>query len=805
MYLNKFKKANKIFTDRVEPKIFLQKELSRLKNTEEYKKIVNFFGIGGIGKTRFLKEMKYKEEKTGIINFIQISFDTYEYDTPVKILLCMRKQFEDIDFTFFDYALIQYYQKNGFSSKDILDKMKTMKSGISDTLMMLSDIGASEFIPYYSVAKNLFKGLKEVGKYLKYKKYEADFKSIEELTANEIYLLLPKMLADGINEANRKILFYLDDFESMLKRIKDKSISDDSLRWLIDFFIETKSVLLVIASRDKINFSYKYPQLAEYTTQYYLDKLSVEDSKMFLRTVPIQEEKIINQIATLSSGIPLYLDMCADLYVKSEHFDFHNLSIQEIIDRHLRHLELQERELILYLSYLNSFENDFVCYLAKAKNIAISDQQVNDFLELSIFVETNEYKKIDSSVKLHIFEGKLNEDVSGICTVLRNYLTEKITIEQNNYIHYFNQLIYLYGKKDRTMDSVETESIVYMIARLIDRGNWISIEKNINQANKSNPHFSPIFNYFNILWLRRTGKIKEAKIFYEQKRETGFDSSIYGKMKSSYEMIYVQTLHLMGNYEIAMEKYSEMISNYELFGASAIELRTVYLAKIKYADILFLKGSFNQSMNLVNQFDLNKLVESEIKMEVLRVKAHIYRFNYMFDQAIKIYSYILENESSKDIKILGNIYTNLAESYALVDPEQALAYSEKSLEINTAIQSAVEIGKTYAARAIAFGRLNQIEKGIEEANKAIDTQVMTGYKAGVLFGKIAKLFLEFSYNQSELTQEKKKLIIEINEIISEIKVYSYLCLLINKVSKQDIFEVNEIDWLNKETAYKDLV
>ncbi|MDY0064704.1 MAG: hypothetical protein RBS25_06500, partial [Bacilli bacterium] len=236
MYLNKFKKANKIFTDRVEPKIFLQKELSRLKNTEEYKKIVNFFGIGGIGKTRFLKEMKYKEEKTGIINFIQISFDTYEYDTPVKILLCMRKQFEDIDFTFFDYALIQYYQKNGFSSKDILDKMKTMKSGISDTLMMLSDIGASEFIPYYSVAKNLFKGLKEVGKYLKYKKYEADFKSIEELTANEIYLLLPKMLADGINEANRKILFYLDDFESMLKRIKDKSISDDSLRWLIDFF-----------------------------------------------------------------------------------------------------------------------------------------------------------------------------------------------------------------------------------------------------------------------------------------------------------------------------------------------------------------------------------------------------------------------------------------------------------------------------------------------------------------------------------------------------------------------------------------
>lgn len=803
MYLSKFQKANKIFTDRVEPKEYLENEFKRLKELKDYKKIVSFYGIGGIGKTRFLKEMKYMEEKNDSITLIQVNFDIYEFDSPVKIILSMRKQLDNIDFTFFDYALIQYYIKNGFNHKDILEKVKSMKSGIGDALISLSDTGASELIPYYSLAKNIYKGIKKASSFLKYKKYEEDFKSIEALDANEIYKFLPKMLAAGINENNKKIIFFLDDFESMLKRIKDMSISDDALKWLIDFFNNTNSILLVIAARDKLNVEQKYPEISKYVYQYYLDKLSLEDSKLFLRTVPIKEEEIVEEVANLSLGIPLYLDMCADLYVNSDNFDFRNLSIREIIDRYLRHLDPQERDLVLYLSYLNTFEINFVEYLAKQKNIAISKLHLKEFLELSLFIDNNEYKKIDSSIKAHIFECGMNDNITGICGVIRKYLNEVIKIEDEHYIHYFNQIIYLYGRTERPFELNEIEDVLYMVARLIDRGYGSNIEKVIINANKTNSHFLPFYNYYKVLYFRRIGKIKEAKEFYENEKANGFKSNVFGKLESSYEFIYTQVLHLLGNYDLAMAKYKEIIDDYELFGASEIELRTVHLARIKYADIMFLKGDFIKSLGLVNRIDLNSLVESEIKMEVLRVKAHIFRFNYMYDKAIRIYNYILENESKNDLKIMGNIYTNLTESYAFIDPLVALEYSEKSLEINKAIKSNVEIGKTLAARAIALSRLSKFGEALLTANEAIIIQTKTGYKSGILFGLISKLYIE--YLRSSASEELDSLIKQINDLFSELGVYKHLGLLINKISGKDLFILDNINWLNFEETFNNLI
>lgn len=795
MYISKFKKANKVFTDRVEPKEYLSKEIKNLKELDNHKKIVNFYGIGGIGKTRFLKEMRYenKSDKKDPVSFMQVSFDTYEFDTPIKIILSMRKQLNGIDFTFFDYAIIQYYVKNGLNTNDILKSINTLKSGIFDTLITVSETGAQEFIPFYGLAKNIAKTAKQVKDYVKFKKFEKYFKVIEELDANEIYKLLPKMLADGINRANRKVIFFLDDFESMAKRIKDMSISDDALIWLVSFFDESKDILLVVSSRDKLNVE-KYPSIAKYTEQYYLDKLTIEDAKSFLRTIPINDDRIIDEIAQLSEGIPLYLDMCADLYVSGQDFDFKNLSMIQIIDRYLRHLGQTERELIYYLSYLNTFEIDFIIYLTKAVNMSISEVYLKDFLEISFFNDVDEYKKIDSSVKAHIFAAGLNSNNSGMCKILRKYLLEKITIDNKSFINYFNQLIYLMGESGRKLNREEIEDIGYLITRLVERGYGNNIKNNVNIANKNNEEFKPIYNYFNLLYLRRIGKLKEAIMFYENIKSEGFDSNVYGNLTLNYELIYIQSQHLNGNSNYAISRYKEIIADYEMFGADHIKLSAVYMAKIKYADLMFLKGEFNKSFELINKIDLNKITESEVKMEVLRVKGHIFRFNEKYDKAIKVYDYILNKESHNNLKIIGNVYNNLAETYAYVDCDIALKYAQKSIELNEVIGSKVEVGKSLSAKAIALGRMNEFKKAIDAADEALEIQKEANYQGGIIIALYDRIMLE--YLKEERDQDLlKKYLKEIKEVIDKTGIYEFLCVRINKMANEEIFKDVIVDWL----------
>lgn len=334
--------------------------------------------------------------------------------------------------------------------------------------------------------------------------------------------------------------------------------------------------------------------------------------------------------------------------------------------------------------------------------------------------------------------------------------------------------------------------MLYIVTRLVDRGYGNNIEKVFNNANDTNSHFLPFYNYFTILYLRRTGKIKEAKNFYESVKSNGFDSSLFGKLKSSYEFIYTQVLHLLGNYNHVLRCYKQIIDDYALFGADKIEQRTLYLAKIKYADIMFLKGDFTGALESINKIDLTNLEESEIKMEVLRVKAHIFKFNYMFDKAIQIYNYVLNNKSETDLKIIGNIYTNLTEAYALIDPLKALEYAEKSLEINKVIKSNIEIGKALAAKAVALGISGKISEGIISADTAIEIQTQTGYKSGMLFGLISRLYLEYLNNGKNTIEY----ITKINSLFDELEVYNHLGLFINTVSGKETFKLNKINWLD---------
>ena len=92
-------RAQKVFTDRVNPrKVFCDSILTlRDVSRDENKEIITYYGKGGIGKTKLLKELygHTSEETYALIPELKIhkvflSLDAYDYSNPVNILLALR-------------------------------------------------------------------------------------------------------------------------------------------------------------------------------------------------------------------------------------------------------------------------------------------------------------------------------------------------------------------------------------------------------------------------------------------------------------------------------------------------------------------------------------------------------------------------------------------------------------------------------------------------------------------------------------------------------------------------------------------
>jgi hypothetical protein len=805
-----WQKATKIFTDRVDPSKQFFDELNQVTSQKDYKKMVVFYGVGGIGKTKFLVESKGKIQTTKNLSLVHVSLDSYEFGAPVTILVNIRKQITGLDFTLFDYALIQYYVKTGLPVKTVLEKLETIDSKFISLAKNIGVIALDTFLPFFSLLKSIAENTKQAKEIVQYAIHEAEFKAMEAMEPYDLYHLLPKLLAKALNAKERKLVILFDDYESMIKKTKDTAVCDNCEIWIMDLFRETNGCLLVVTARDQLKWPEKYPDLASQIIQVLISRLSDADCELFLRALRITDETVITKIIEKSRGIPYYLDKCADLYfdVMKKGIavsDFRIPELSELVERYLRHLSDSERELVLNMAMMKRFDLSFVKYLIKERNIALSEMQVNELLDNTLFIDSDGFIKVDSSIKSHILDSQYVNKVVGVSRILLTYLVYELPIEKEEYLEYFVELVEM-NDDDYENNTIAVENFIRIINRLVDRGYGYSCEFSLEKAFKNQGIAKhAIYIYFMLLYLRRQGKLHEAKALIDTTEASSFNPDIYGSMKEAYTLVKTLIIHLLGNYQMAETNYRKLIDDDLLLGTLSDDERTAVITRTKYADILFLKGLFKQSLLQVDQTQksFKDKISSENKMELLRVKGHIYRFNYDLETANKIYQYILDNESDADIKIKGNALTNLAESNAFVNPVMALDFADKAIAINETIHSHHEVGKALSAKSIALTKLNRYDEARSCALLSRETQNDCGYQAGVLFADIALLFYYKKMNCNiEKSNEEIATLREIEAILKEIKVYQHLRLFIAVLYNDDVTEFSQYEWLDFEKTIR---
>ena len=287
---------SKQFTDRVEARELFWEEYQKLSTeinevrtgtdptqtkTGTKPKLINYYGIGGMGKTTLINQLIKELSKNDKEN-LSIYIDAEDFNNTLDVLYSIRNILNEnykIKFNKFDLALIIYLKKVGKSQespeiKDILNSNPIAKL-IGDTISNVS-------IPMLLIKNGLDK-LISIGMSQRYKKFVQSIE-IEQLP-NNILENLPQYLADDINEylkgKNKKIIFFFDTFEKLDESTIGSTATLNKTKWLYNIrntgiINEIKNSIFVIGSREKINEipGIKYFKLDKFDEKYSYEYLN---------------------------------------------------------------------------------------------------------------------------------------------------------------------------------------------------------------------------------------------------------------------------------------------------------------------------------------------------------------------------------------------------------------------------------------------------------------------------------------------------------------------------------------------------
>lgn len=374
-------KATRIFTDREEPRAVFWKQYNVTK-TELHQddcniRVLNYYGIGGIGKSSLLKKLiSEMDEQLSEPRYIYIDLNICQESRAV--LERMKNKLVDnykFDFPLFELGSYAYAKKVGENADPIEVKQLTEKSPLLS--MMLSAAGE---IPIVGIAAKVLsfadQGIAYIRTHLK--NHNRELKQIEIMEADDLYKYLPYLFSQDLahnleKEAEEPLVILLDTYEKLVNEIGsvgDPHKNDEWIRGEKGLVQNIPNVLWVIAGREKLKWATFDSEWADALDTHILGNLSNEDSDYFLLNSGITDANLREQLYTLTNGTPVYLDLCVDRFFrildngKIPDITMFGKNTYDLIERFVRYMDDTQKDLVYMLACLINWDDAFITDIA---------------------------------------------------------------------------------------------------------------------------------------------------------------------------------------------------------------------------------------------------------------------------------------------------------------------------------------------------------------------------------------------------------------------------------------------------------
>ncbi len=792
-------KANKLFVDRVEPTELVNEAIERLQVQEDYKKIYVFYGMGGVGKTRFLSEISSRcaHLLTDELNtkIVKIGIEAYKHESVLGLIFAMRRKL-DMEMVLFDYALVQYYNKSELSLQTLIQEFKNKCSSAVREIIEITTKTDSGIVPKISMLYSLKALHPSLNAIFSNRRLLTELNELEKMSAEEILSALPVIFAKLINQSEDKYIFIFDDFEKLENRDVVKDDKTNSIELINAIFQALTRTVFVIASREQTSINI-YGNL-DCEEKYLIGKLSRKDAEQYLKSIPIDDDTLIDDVIKVADGLPLFLDFCVEIYSdykngKIPSCQFERLDSNSITEQYLTHLSQNEIVAVKLIRYFNMVDRAFLTFIFREINLAIDGISLEKLLSRSIFeLIENEYYKLDTTIKEHFHNDPLSPELKTEIILSTLKYVEELMSDKNydKFKIYFESICQLLVKTNLNNNKNVKSSLIRNLHFSLDLGLWDFIN-HLLESYFITPDYKYLYDYFKCQILRRKGRLEQA---LELLHKSEIDQTWFDDYEYSVILLETQLRHLLGDYDFAIESYKNIVEEMKMLNLQADDVRTYFLSCLKYADQLFVHGEFKKALEYIDSVPINECDNLDMEIEYLRIKGHIFKFNLQGLRAKKVYGHAL-NKCKFNYKSRGELLNNMAEITAISAPEECLKYAIESLNLNGSIGAIIECGKTLCAKAIALSMLGDFKEADNAIDEALKAQTEARYQSGIAFCYFAKAFSLVKRNaDKELISESVN---QLTAILSATHAYKYLIDIANGfLAGQAPDTIGDYSWLD---------
>jgi hypothetical protein len=641
MALSKLKALHNIqavrkFTDREAARDAIYRSLNNYLDGNKTLQVIMYYGVGGIGKTSLLKQIKSEIKpvaKKKNLTIVDINLESAQFDSPAICLFAIYNQL-GISAPAFEYALARLWSLQGWSIHDIKQQVINSDSLLFDLVESAAN-AAGIFAPV-----RLFHKLLGTGSYYAkcwWGKDKGLVQEIEKLSETELEEKLPFYLGLTVEEmaVSRKFkyLFLLDAHDTILQRPAFKNTKHVGDDWLQEFIGTAETGLYIIAGRDYLKWGDQNPAWIDYIEQHILGALTDEDAEYFLSAIPITECDIRKAIIETAHGVPLYLDLCASTYLirkqANKTVDENDFRIAEsdVIRRFISHLDRDQAEALKACALLERFDRELFLALTQGLNIHFPITNFHEFCSTSYTVQidlTPGTYKIHDTLRSFITDEAEYDTAVRIVSIILQHSARTFSVSNAARINWvYPQVFTLLAKYPIKLHFDDMQKLITVGLGLINAGHWIHMSKTIKQLLAAEHHQEcPAgIRFLHALNLRKQGELHQARALYSSLVD---QEESLGHWMPLIRFYTSHTLHLTGDYLKALAQYKELTQIQEQYPAA---VQTRQLAFRQIADIQMLRGQFIDALKAFES--LTSVDDDPLWLaEMHRFRGHVNRFNF---------------------------------------------------------------------------------------------------------------------------------------------------------------------------------
>lgn len=689
--------ANKIFTDREEPrKVFwdiYDSFKDNLENSRENEiKVITYYGIGGIGKTSLLRQIR-KELADKVKQPLYVHIDFEENNDMLAVLTKIRGLLQDkfrFSFTMFDLAYYAFLQKQGKNAKK--EELESLISG-SPLLGSLLDIGSA--IPAISNVIALVRGIDNFSAALG-NLFDNSKKQLNEINNDEPDVILRNMpyylacdLENNLINQTKPLVVFMDTYEVLVNELagigepleKDKWIRDEKKGLIVNI----PNTIWVIAGRDKLKWEQINPDWKGTLDQHLLGNLSDVDADSFLSEAGVSDQKLRKEIYQLTNGVPLYLDICVDRYhsiiEKGEvpYIEDIGSNTYELVIRFVKYMDDSKKALLYIIACLDEWTEELLNKLVNAVHPGFSFVTLNNIKNYSfILTEDEKTYKMHQAIRSVIYndcDKRISDDIN---KYMEEYLNGILVNNALNSADYANTVKRYLSYKLKSEFNTEDDFIKFY------NETFVKLHENLIKSYQYNEACS----------------LDEILIKYSTDR---FGNS---RAASACYLKYSVDLYFAGNYDEAL---SIALKAYEYSKLSIGDEHPDTISAMRHLAIAYRKtGQYQMALSLSKKVaDLRAKVLGEEHPSTIDGMINLaisYRKAGIYEEALKI----SEKVADLRTKALGDEHpatisamSSLANAYRQTGKnEEALSLSEKVAGLRARI-----LGEEHPAAVAALGSL----------------------------------------------------------------------------------------------------